>query len=450
MNKQYSDLLVRRSGASSSEISLSFGLTDKYYEYLKNQISKQALEKVRNRIDKYGVAEPSIHRLGSNRIAVELPGIKDPNRAINLIKKAGQLEFKIVDESVPQAKLQQLIADAKKENGIPDDYSSKTVAKLNEVLKGKIPSDDEIAYELQYDSISRKITGGIPYLLHRKAGVTGEMLKDAKVNVHNNEPYVSLVFDQTGTTAFGEVTKNNVGRRMAILLDGVVTKAPSIREPILGGQAQITLGYGGYGDLLKEAEDLSLVLQEGALPAQLTEETKTIIGPSLGADSIHKGIMATIIGTLIVIIFMLVYYKFSGLLANFALIFNSLFLLAALTLFQATLTLPGIAGIALTFAMAIDANVLIFERIKEELALGKTIKTAVEAGYNNAMRAIIDSNLTTLIAGIVLYNFGTGPIKGFAVTLIIGILVSMYTAIICTRMMYDYLLIKRKVQLISI
>jgi preprotein translocase subunit SecD len=218
----------------------------------------------------------------------------------------------------------------------------------------------------------------------------------------------------------------------------------------LGGNAQITLGYGNYSDLIKEAEDLSLVLQEGALPAQLTEATKTIIGPSLGADSIHKGVWAAIIGTLVVIIFMFVYYKFSGLLADFALIFNFLFLLAVLALFQATLTLPGIAGIALTFGMAVDANVLIFERIREELSLGKTVKAAVEAGYGNAMRAIIDSNLTTLIAGIVLYQFGTGPIRGFAITLIIGLIISMYTAIVCTRMMYDYLLIKRKITRISV
>lgn len=449
-NKQYTDTLVKKSATSAPEPTLVLGLSDKYYNYMNSQISKQALEKVRNRIDRYGVAEPSIQRLGSNRIAVELPGMKDPDRAINIIKKAGQLEFKIVDETIGTAELQKMIAEVKKANEIPDDFSIKTVERINEALKGKIPVDDEVAFETQFDPVTRKITGGIPYLLHRKAEVSGDMLKNAQINVQNNEPYVSLTFDPTGSQLFGETTTKNVGKRMAILLDGTVTKAPVIREPILGGSAQITLGYGNYTELMKEAEDLSLVLQEGALPAQLTEATKTIIGPSLGADSIHKGVWAAIFGTLIVVAFMFIYYKFSGLLADFALIFNFLFLLAALALFQATLTLPGIAGIALTFGMAVDANVLIFERIREELGLGKTIKAAVEAGYGNAMRAIIDSNLTTLIAGVVLYQFGTGPIRGFAVTLIIGLTVSMYTAIVCTRMMFDWLLIKRKVVKISV
>ena len=450
VNKNWNETLVKKSAAVTPEPTLVLGLTDTYYDYLHSQISKQALEKVRNRIDRYGVAEPSIQRLGSNRIAVELPGMKDPDRAIGIIKKAGQLEFKIVEESVPLPEIQKLIAEAKKENEIPDDYSMKTVARINEVLKGKLPPDTEIAFETQFDPVARKITGGIPYLLQRRAEVTGDMLKNTQVNVQQNEPYVSLSFDNVGTQRFGETTTKNVGKRMAILLDGTVTKAPVIREPIMGGQAQITLGFGNYSELLKEAEDLSLVLQEGALPAQLTEATKTIIGPSLGSDSIKKGVWAAIVGTLIVVVFMIVYYKFSGLLADLALIFNFLFLLAALALFQATLTLPGIAGIALTFGMAVDANVLIFERIKEELSLGKTIKAAVDAGYSNAMRAIVDSNLTTLIAGIVLYQFGTGPIKGFAVTLIIGILVSMYTAIICTRMMFDWLIIKRKVAHVSV
>lgn len=450
VSKNYTDTLIKKSATAAPEPTLVLGLTEKYYDYINSQISKQALEKVRNRIDRYGVSEPSIQRLGSNRIAVELPGMKDPDRAINIIKKAGQLEFKIVDETIPTPELQKMISEAKKTNEIPDDYSIKTVAKINEVLKDKLPADDEVAFETQMDPVTKKTTGGIPYLLHRKAEVTGNMLKNAQINVQNNEPYVSLSFDNVGSQLFGDTTTKNVGKRMAILLDGAVTKAPVIREPILGGQAQITLGYGNYADLIKEAEDLSLVLQEGALPAQLTEATKTIIGPSLGSDSIHKGVWAAIVGTLIVVIFMIVYYKFSGFLADMALIFNFLLLLAALALFQATLTLPGIAGIALTFGMAVDANVLIFERIREELALGKTIKAAVDAGYSNAMRAIVDSNLTTLIAGIVLYQFGTGPIRGFAVTLIIGILVSMYTAIVCTRMMFDWLLIKRRVTKISV
>lgn len=447
--KEYFTQILQRAPASS-ENTMVFGLLNDYVDRLQDQITKQALEKIRNRVDRYGVAEPTIQRLGSDRIAVELPGIKDPDRAIGIIKKAGQLEFKIVDDTVAEPELKTWIADVKKENNLGEDHSSKTIEKINELLKEKIPADDEIAFETQYDTVTKKIIGAVPYLLHRKAEVTGEMLKNAQVNVNNNEPYVSLSFDAQGTQLFGETTTKNVNKRMAILLDGTVTKAPVIREPIMGGQAQITLGYGNFNDLIKEAEDLTLVLQEGALPAQLTEATKTVVGPSLGADSIRQGVFATIVGALIVCFFMLFYYKGAGFIADSALIFNLIFILAALALFQATLTLPGIAGIALTLGMAVDANVLINERIREELRNGKAIRAAIDAGYGNAMRAIIDSNITTLIAGVVLYQFGTGPIKGFAVTLIIGLTISLYTSCVCTRMVYDYLLIKRRITKISV
>ncbi len=445
----YSDALTRATGAGEAG-ELRFALQDRYRDHLQDQIVKQALEKVRNRIDRYGVAEPSIQRLGSDRIAIELPGLKDPDRAIGLIKKAGQLEFKIVDDSIPEAKLAEMISAARTENSLPADYAMKTVERINESLKGKLPADTEIAFEITFDPVTHKEAGATPYLLHRKVRVSGEMLKNAQVNVQNNEPYVSLTFDTQGTALFGETTTENVGKRMAILLDGNVNKAPVIREPILGGQAQITLGYGRYADMLKEAEDLTLVLQEGALPAQLTEATKTVVGPSLGADSIRQGTIATVVGALVVCIFMLVYYKGSGVIANAALLFNLLFILSAMALFQATLTLPGIAGIALTLGMAVDANVLIYERIKEELRHGKGARAAIELGYGNAMRTIIDANITTLIAGIVLYQFGTGPIKGFAVTLIVGLAVSMYTACVCTRMVYDYLIIKRRITRVSV
>lgn len=445
---QYFDETLTRALSTSS--GLTFGLKDTYLKYVNDQISKQALEKVRNRVDRYGVAEPTIQRLGSNRIVVELPGMKDPDRAISIIKKAGQLEFKIVSTAVAEPDLRTMIADAKKNNNLPEDYSSKTVEKLNELLRDKLPSDTEISFETQFDPVARKVTGAVPYLLNRKAEVTGEMLKNAQVQVDDNKPYVSLSFDAQGATLFAQTTTKNVDKQMAILLDGNVTKAPKIDEPITGGQARITLGYGNYADLLKEAEDLTLVLQEGALPAQLTEATKTVVGPSLGADSINKGVWATIVGSLIVCLFMLVYYKRSGFIANMALVINLLLILAALALFQATLTLPGIAGIALTLGMAVDANVLINERMREEIRLGKTPRAVIEAGYGNAMRTIIDSNVTTLIAAVILYYFGTGPIRGFAVTLIIGLTISMYTACICTRMVYDWLIMKRKITRISV
>ncbi|MBT3182350.1 MAG: protein translocase subunit SecD [Deltaproteobacteria bacterium] len=449
VNEQFREMLnTILSKTNTSE--LTFAPSKGFLKRLHTLIVKQSLEKVRNRVDRYGVAEPSIQMLGSDRIAVELPGIKDPERAIGIIKQAGQLEFKIVDDSVPQAKLVQMIADVRKANKLPNDYSINTVDQINEHLKDKLPKDTIIAFETQYDPITKKLTGGVPYLLDRKALVTGEMLKNAQIDAQNNEPYVSLTFDAQGTQKFGEATEKNVGKRMAIMLDGTVMKAPVIREPILSGRAQITLGYGNFSDLRKEAEDLVLVLQEGALPARLVEATKTVVGPSLGADSIHKGIVATIAGAIIVFIFMLIYYKGSGLIANVALLINLFFILSALALFQATLTLPGIAGIVLTLGMAVDANVLIFERIREELRSGKGARAAVDSGYHNAMRTIIDANVTTLIAGLVLYQFGTGPIKGFAVTLIIGLSVSMYTACVCTRMVYDFFVTKFKMSKISI
>ncbi len=450
VNSNFSEVLSSKGAREGDATTWIFAMNSRYESYLKRMINRQALEKVRNRIDRYGVAEPSIQRVGDDRIAVELPGMKDPDRAISIIKKAGKLEFKIVDESIPTPELTKMIAESREQLALPDDYSLTTVDAINRNLREKLPEDTEIAFETQYDPVAKKVTGAVPYLLTRQAAVTGEMLKNAQVQVHNNEPYVSLTFDAVGTQKFGEVTSKNVGRKMAILLDGTVTKAPVIREAIMGGQAQITLGFGSYADLMKEAEDLTLVLQEGALPAQLVEATKTIVGPSLGADSIRNGIIAAFLGAVCVIVFMVGYYKLSGILADLALMFNLLFILAGLALFQATLTLPGIAGIALTFGMAVDANVLIFERIREELKSGKTASAAVKAGYSNAMRAIIDSNLTTLIAGVVLYQFGTGPIRGFAVTLIMGLLISMYTAIVCTRMVYDYLLVKRNIRRISV
>ena len=450
INSRFSDVLApsETTGGGSTRI---FGLNKSYEKYLKNLINRQALEKVRNRIDRYGVAEPSIQRIGDDRISVELPGMKNPDRAIDLIKKAGKLEFKIVDNSMPVPELTAMVSSGRSELKLADDdFGINAVDAINKHVRDKLPQDREIAFETQYDPVAQKIVGATPYLLQRQAGVTGDMLKNAQVQVRENQPYVSLTFDAVGTQKFGDVTSKNVGERMAILLDGVVNKAPVIREAILGGQAEISLGYGDYGSLMKEAEDLTLVLQEGALPAQLVEATKTVVGPSLGADSIHNGIVAAFFGALCVIVFMLIYYKLSGLLADLALMFNLLFILAGLALFQATLTLPGIAGIALTFGMAVDANVLIFERIREELKMGRTARAAIKAGYGNAMRAIIDSNLTTLIAGFVLYQFGTGPIRGFAVTLIMGLIISMFTAIVCTRMVYDYFLTKRNMQKISV
>ncbi|MFO1463451.1 MAG: protein translocase subunit SecD [bacterium] len=448
------DLVMAKFGADleiyNPSAALYVAQSEAYQSKLKDETLKQAVETIRNRIDRHGVAEPDIRRLGDNRVVVELPGVSDPDRAIGLVKRAGKLEFKLVDDSLNDAQVKQMVEEARTENKLPSGFTEEAVDKVNEALKAKLPGDSEIAFEVQYDPVTKKIVGGTPYLLKRKVEVSGEMLRNAQVSVHNNEPYVSLSFDPAGTKAFGDLTTNNVGKRLAILLDGVVSKAPVIKSPIPNGEAQITLGYGDYQALLREAEDLVVVLREGALPASLKEATKTVIGPSLGKSSIDQSFHATLLAAAVVMVFMAIYYKWSGVLADLAVVFNVLFIFGALTLFGATLTLPGVAGIVLTIGMAVDANVIILERVKEELASGKTVKAAVDAGYSNAMRAIVDANLTTFLSGVVLYQFGTGPVRGFAVTLMIGILTTMYTAVTMTRLVYDYILSRRQVTKLSL
>ena len=433
-----------------SEKTIVLNLTENFADQTKDLAARQALETIRNRIDRHGVAEPTIVRLGANRISIELPGMTDPERALNLIKKAGRLEFKMVDETVPDAEVKKWAGEAREALQLPEGFTEEVVLKINQQLKGKIPEGDEILFEVQYDPVTKKIVGGIPYLLKRKAEVTGEMLKNAQVNVQDNEPYVSLSFNNLGTRLFADLTKANVGKRLAIILDENVSKAPVIKSEIPSGEAQITLGFGDYRALLKEAEDLTLVLREGALPARVRELTKTVVGPSLGQDSIKRGIQASWVAGLLIVLFMLFYYRLSGLLADLALFLNIAFTLAVLAAFQATLTLPGIAGIVLTIGMAVDANVLIFERMREELRGGKSARAALQAGYRNAMSAILDSNITTFLSGVVLYQFGTGPIRGFAVTLMIGITTTLFTAIIVTRVFQEWFLYGLKREKLSV
>lgn len=425
-------------------------LTQDYLKKLRADTVKQAVETIRNRIDRYGVSEPSIRQLGDNRVAVELPGVTDPDRAISIVKKSGKLEFKIVDESKNDNEVKALVSQIRKDAGIPEGFTEEIVNKINEAAQGKIPSEDEILFEVQYDPVTKKIVGGIPYLLKRKAEVTGDMLRAAQVSVQHNEPYVSLSFNNIGTKAFGDLTAASIGKRLAIVLDGNVTKAPVIKSAIPSGEAQITLGYGDYQSVLKEAEDLVLVLREGALPASLKEITKTVIGPSLGQNAIHQGLMAALVAGAVVVVFMILYYKLSGVIADLALAVNVLLIMGCLALFQATLTLPGIAGIVLTMGMGLDASVIIFERIREEIQSGKTVKAAVDAGFSNAFSAVVDTHLTTFLSGIVLYQFGTGPIRGFAVTLMVGVLTTLFTAYFLSHLIFDYMTTKMKIQKVSI
>lgn len=425
-------------------------MADSYFEYLERDTIEQAANAVRNRIDRFGVVEASVSRQSSNRLVVELPGIKDPESIIDIIRRTGKLEFRIMDDSKSRVELQALIDSQKSELKMQNEYEKENLAKLNTALKSELPADSELAFELVRDAVSKKVTRAQPFLLKKQADVTGDMLENVSVQSENNQPYVSMTFNKVGTKQFGNLTSNNIGKNLTIVLDGVVMSAPRIDSAITGGQAMITLGYGSYEALQKEASDLVLILKEGALPASLAVASKNVIGPSLGQDSIDAGLRSLLVATLVVVIFMIVYYRLSGVVANVALLFNVLFIFAILCLFQASLTLPGIAGIVLTMGMAVDANVIIFERMREERFLGKEPGMIVESGYSNAMSAIIDGNITTFISGLVLFQFGSGPIKGFAVTLMIGIVTTMITAILVTRLIYDWFLYSAHVKRISV
>ena len=292
----------------------------------------------------------------------------------------------------------------------------------------------------------------IPYVVDINSRLDGDDLQDARVRIdqQKNQPYVGLEFKSSGAKKFEEVTGENIGKRMAVILDGNVYTAPVIQARIAGGHAQITLGSGGFNKVMKEARDIALVLRAGALPVQLDFEEQRIVGPSLGQDSIIKARTASIIGAILVFVFILIYYKLSGVMAICTLSMNILFVLAALVGFEATLTLPGIAGIALTIGMAVDANIIIYERIREEIRKGVSNYKAVEGGFAQAFWTIIDANITTALAGFCLFNFGTGPIRGFAVTLLIGIVATVYTAYFVGKLFFEFYMNKVEGQDLSI
>ncbi len=414
IKREYPDFNIK----ISRDNILSLELSSDAKNRIMNMAVDQALETIRNRIDQFGVSEPDIRKQQKNAILVQLPGIKDPRRAIKLIGKTALLEFKLVD----------------------DEHS------VEEALKGKIPPGDEILYQIKKDPrTGREIR--IPFLLKKRTLLTGEYITDARVQIdpRTNEPYVLLSFDSRGARIFARITGENIKKRLAIILDKKVYSAPVIQDKIMGGRAQITGAFS-----MEEAHDLAIVLRAGALPAPVKVVEERTVGPSLGRDSIEKGIKATIIGGITVILFMAIYYNLAGIIADFALILNIVFIMAGLALFGATLTLPGIAGIILTIGMAVDANVLIFERIREELRLGKGPIAAIDTGYGRAFVTILDANITTLIAALVLFQFGTGPIRGFAVTLSIGITASMFTAIFITRIIFDYIYAIKGIKKVSI
>ena len=448
----------------------------------------RAIEIIRNRVDQFGVTEPVIQKQGEDRIVVQLPGLQDPARAKELVGRTARLEFRMVKS--PEEMSQALTAIDRawaRRQGVADSlvaaqtpFSSmlqvapQAASGIVFVPDTNYDQVERILGAVAYDStgintrVPRPLAGGTVllwgehlgeesqnpgrflYAVSARPDLDGSLIEDATVSfgLEPSRPQaagVSLNFDRRGAAIFTRLTGDNVGRQLAIVLDDVVQSAPVIQDKIRGGRASIT---GLDND--EEARDLAIVLRAGALPTDLVALEERTVGPTLGADSIAKGMRAAMVGALMVVVIMGIWYRGSGFLAILALILNLFFLFSVLSMLRGTLTLPGIAGVVLTIGMAVDANVLVFERLREELRQGKTVAGAVDAGYGRAVVTIMDSNLTTLIAAIVLSQFGTGPIRGFALTLMIGIIANLFTAVFVTRLIYDSILAKTQPKSLSI
>lgn len=375
--------------------------SDKAIAAKKLQLLEQSIQIVNRRVNETGTREPIIQRQGDNRIVLQVPGLQDPERLKTLLGRTAKMTFHLVDET----------------------------ADVADMMHGKVPPGARVMYEEDRDL---KNGMKMPIAVKTRVMLSGDMLVDAAPSYDNqtNEPIVTFRFNTVGAQKFADITRENIGKRFAVVLDDKVITAPVIRSAILGGNGQIS------GNFTPEsANDLAVLLRSGALPVPLKIIEERSIGPSLGADSIEAGKRASLLGVILVMSFMLINYGLFGVFANIALFVNLIFIMGALSLFQATLTLPGIAGMVLTLGMAVDANVLIYERIREEIRNGKTPFAAIEHGFRAARATILDANVTTLIAALMLFYFGTGTVKGFAVTLAIGILASMFTAILLTRLM---------------
>jgi preprotein translocase subunit SecD len=425
----------------------------------------RTIETIRNRVDEIGVKEPTIAAQSDRRILVQLPGVEDSANTKDIINRTAKLQFMIwhpdymfgaqdgkVEGSPQFSELQTWVAEAEAQQGFAlwqDGLGySDFLKKLNEALQDKLPKNTVVRFEKAPNAKTLE-AGKIPYVLQTDAMMGGETLNDASVTLDQvGQPIVVFSFDAKGAKEFGDLTSANVGKMMAIVLDGVVQTAPRLKEAITGGRGSIEMGsLGDRQKTLDEANATALVLRSGALPAELEQLEERTVGPTLGKDSIEKGKYAGLIGGVLVFVFMLIYYRSYGVLADLALTFNILMILAILTSLQATLTLPGVAGIVLTIGMAVDANVIIFERIKEELAKGAGLLGAIKEGYARAFTAILDANITTAAVCVVLMYFGTGPIRGFAVTLLIGIITSMFTAIFFTRTILNFMVGKLKLNI---
>ncbi len=377
---------------------IKLALTDAGIDYRISSAVAQSIEVVRRRVDELGTTEPVIQRQGQDRLIVQVPGLQDPQRLKNLLNQTAKLSFYLLDNSMP----------------------------VSEAVTGRPPPSAQVVYS-QDDP-------PVPYLIEKRALISGENLVDSQPAFdQNQEPVVSFRFDSVGAKRFARATQENVGEPFAIVLDNQVISAPVIREPILGGSGQISGNFTVQG-----ANDLAVLLRAGALPATLTVVEERTVGPGLGADSISAGVTAGIIGAILVVLFMMYFYGFLGLIANIAMFLNVIMIVAILSLIGSTLTLPGIAGIVLTIGQAVDSNVLIYERFREEVKAGRAMLPAMDAGFNRAIGTIMDANITTLIAAIVLFYMGSGPVRGFSVTLTVGILTTVFTAVTLSRWMISY------------
>jgi preprotein translocase subunit SecD len=411
---------------SSEEKVYAITLRDGEIRRLKSSVMEQAMETIRNRIDQFGVVEPSIQRQGENRIAIQLPGIQDPQRAIALIGKTAQLTFHLYRDDLYTSSLQDQVSKALEEH--PE--WRRDIEGLNQAFSATLPVGTVLRLE-------RNRGGGrfqVPALIDKDPLLTGDMVADARVRIDPtyNTPYVAIEFTREGGKVFADVTGKYVKRRLAIVLDETIYSAPVIQEKIVGGSAQITGIFS-----MEEAKDLAIVLRSGALPAPVKVEEQRVVGPNLGQDMIRRGVLASLLGAFLVALVMVIYYRYGGFSAVVSVVINILMMLGILSLFEGTLTLPGIAGIALTIGMAVDGNIIIYERIREDLRAGRSVRSALESGFSQARRTVLDANLTTLIAGIVLFQFGTGPIRGFALTLSLGIFTTLVTVLFVTKVLLD-------------
>lgn len=439
---------------NSSGSEAQFAYFDNVEREQKERVVGQSIEVIRNRIDSFGTLEPNIAAQGSDRILVQLPGIEDSEKAKQLLNTTAKLEFMIISNEIDSGRLETWVNEVEaagnytlgvtNENGLEYvDY----VRRINADLADRLPENTEIVFEM-LPNVSSLTEGRVPRLAKNDQIVTGDMVEDAYVGRDGQaggRPVVLFSMSVEGRRPFGEITGNNINQPLGIVLDKVLKSAPNVSSRITDS-GQISLGTGNTDEVFEEAQFVSRTLRAGALPASLQQLEERTVGPSLGSDFIKKGSIAGIIGCIGIVIFMIAYYGFFGVIASACLLMNVLLLLSILSTLGATLTLPGIAGIVLTMGMAVDANIIIFERIKEELRKGTGLNAAIKDGFSNALSAILDSNITTAIVCLVLLNYGTGPIKGFAVTLICGVVTSVYTAVFVSRTVIDFMVQKLKIQ----